>query len=99
MTKLAAKPEAAVLPVVNVLFNGEHYYVGELLDREGDPRGFEVVNKTTGFGAFLDGAVALKMRTSFQDFVVQHNGVVSVDEVEEFISAYDPLLMQRVVYH
>ncbi len=99
MSDLTAKPASASQTVVNVLFNGEHYYVGELLDGQGGPRGFEVVNKTTGFGAFLDGAIALKMRSSFQDFVLQHNGVVSIDEVEEFISAYDPLLMQRVVYH
>lgn len=63
------------------------------------PHGFEVVNKHTGHGAFLDGAVAEKMRTSFHAFVVQHGGQVSADQVDDFISDYDALLMQRVVYH
>ena len=63
------------------------------------PHGFEVVNKHTGHGAFLDGAVAEKMRTSIHAFVVQHGGQVSADQVDDFISDYDALLMQRVVYH
>ena len=63
------------------------------------PHGFEVVNKHTGHGAFLDGAVAEKMRTSFHAFVVQHGGQVSADQVDDFLSDYDALLMQRVVYH
>ena len=45
------------------------------------------------------GAVAEKMRTSFHAFVVQHGGQVSADQVDDFISDYDALLMQRVVYH
>ncbi len=63
------------------------------------PHGFEVVNKHTGHGAFLDGAVAEKMRTSFHAFVLQHGGQVSADQVDDFISDYDALLVQRVVYH
>ena len=63
------------------------------------PHGFEVVNKHTGHGAFLDGAVADKIRTSFHAFVAQHGGQVSADQVDDFISDYDALLMQRVVYH
>ena len=99
---------------MNVLFNGVRYYVAEIgsgpvagvsLERVqsvGAPsglHGFEVVNKHTGHGAFLDGAIAAKMRTSFHAFVVQHGGQVSADQVDDFISDYDALLMQRVVYH
>lgn len=99
---------------MNVLFNGVRYYVAEIgsgpvdgvplgnAKSGGAPsalHGFEVVNKHTGHGAFLDGAVAEKMRTSFHAFVVQHGGQVSADQVDDFISDYDALLMQRVVYH
>lgn len=84
---------------MNVLFNGAHYYVAEISDQQSGSRGFEVVNKLTGHGAFLDGAVAAKMRTSFHSLVVEHGGQVTADQVEEFISGYDALLMQRVVYH
>jgi hypothetical protein len=84
---------------MNVLFNGALYYVAEISDQLAGSRGFEVVNKRTGHGAFLDGAVADKMRTSFHLFMVERGGQATADEVEEFISDYDGLLMQRVVYH
>ena len=98
---LPATPPAE-LPM-NVLFNGMRYYVAEIGGgpMDGVPmrlHGFEVVNKHTGHGAFLDGAVAEKMRTSFHALVMQHGGQVLPEQVENFISDYDALLMQRVVY-
>lgn len=94
---VVAKP--AVELRLNVLFNGDGYYVAEISDQQSGSRGFEVVNKRTGHGAFLDGAVAAGMRTSFHTFMVEHGGQITADEMEEFISGYDALLMQRVVYH
>lgn len=82
-----------------ILFNGTQYYVAEISGERDGPRGFEVVNKLTGRGAFIGGAVAVKMRASFQAFVIEHNGELTAEQVEEFISGYDALLMQRVVYH
>ena len=43
---------------MNVLFNGAHYYVAEISDQYSGSRGFEVVNKLTGHGAFLDPEIA-----------------------------------------
>lgn len=107
VASLSAAPQAEL--AMNVLFNGVRYYVTEIgggpIDGGsvgGAPlrlHGFEVVNKHTGHGAFIDGAVAEKMRTSFHAFVVQHGGQVSAEQFEDFISDYDALLMQRVVYH
>ena len=94
----AAEPSNLDLSM-NVLFNGALYYVAEISDQQSGSRGFEVVNKRTGHGAFLDGAVAAKMRTSFQSLLVLHGGQVTEDQVDEFIGEYDALLMQRVVYH
>ena len=102
MTQATPVPATALSKIdlsLNVLFNGALYYVAEISDSQAGSRGFEVVNKRTGHGAFLDGAVAEKMRTSFQVFMVAHGGQATADEVEEFISDYDGLLMQRVVYH
>jgi Protein of unknown function (DUF3567) len=84
---------------MNVLFNGEHYYVAEISGAQSGPQGFEVVNKLTGRGAFLGGVIAAKMRESFHALAVEHNGQLTIEQVEEFIGAYDALLMQRVVYH
>jgi hypothetical protein len=81
-----------------VLFNSPHYYVAEISCQ---PKllGFEVVDKFTGRGAFIDGAVAEQMRESFQQLVADHDGAVTPEEVDDFIGGYDALLLQRVVYH
>lgn len=84
--------------LTNVLFNSPNYYVAEISQGR-SLQGFEVVDKFTGRGAFIDGAVADKMRTSFQSFVSDHGGEVTPDDVDDFIRGFDALLMQRVVFH
>ena len=81
-----------------VLFNSPHYYVAEI-SCQPNLLGFEVVDKFSGRGAFIDGAVAEHMRESFQALVAEHEGSVTPEEVDEFIGGYDALLLQRVVYH
>ena len=82
----------------NVLFNSPNYYVAEVSQGR-NLQGFEVVDKFSGRGAFIDGAVAIKMRASFQTLVSEHEGQVTPDEVDEFIRGFDGMLMQRVVFH
>jgi hypothetical protein len=84
--------------LTNVLFNSPNYYVAEISQGR-SLQGFEVVDKFTGRGAFIDGAVATKLRDSFHAMVAAHAGEVTPDQVDEFISGYDALLMQRVVFH
>ncbi len=84
--------------LTNVLFNSANYYVAEISQGR-SLQGFEVVDKYSGRGAFLDGAVAIKIRDSFQALVADHDGEVTQDEVDDFIRGYDALLMQRVVFH
>ncbi len=84
--------------LTNVLFNSPNYYVAEVSQGR-NLQGFEVVDKFTGRGAFIDGAVATKLRASFQAMVAAHAGEVTPDQVDEFISGYDALLLQRVVFH
>jgi hypothetical protein len=82
-----------------VLFNSPHYYVAEISCQPTNLLGFEVVDKFSGRGAFIDGAVAVQMRESFQALVAEHDGAVTPEEVDDFIGGYDALLLQRVVYH
>ena len=82
-----------------VLFNSPHYYVAEISCQPTNLLGFEVVDKFSGRGAFIDGAVAVHMRESFQALVAEHDGAVTPEEVDDFIGGYDALLLQRVVYH
>ena len=84
--------------LTNVLFNSPNYYVAEISQGR-SLQGFEVVNKFTGRGAFIDGAVAAKIRASFQAMVTDHHGEVTPEQVDEFIFGFDALLMQRVVLH
>lgn len=84
--------------LTNVLFNSPNYYVAEISQGR-SLQGFEVVDKFTGRGAFIDGPVAAGMRESFQSFINERGGQVTPDDVDEFIRGYDALLMQRVVFH
>ena len=94
---ILSRPEAAAI-LTNVLFNSQNYYVAEISQTRG-LQGFEVVDKYTGRGAFIDGAVAVQMRESFQALVDNHEGEITPDEVDDFIRGYDALLNQRVVFH
>jgi hypothetical protein len=100
MTETTEKPAAPTALVSNVLFNSAQYYVAEIGGPEGSThQGFEMVDKLTGRGAFIDGAVAIKMRASFQALVDEHNGQVTPDEVDDFLRDYDAMLVSRVVFH
>ncbi|MFN0161059.1 MAG: DUF3567 family protein [Burkholderiales bacterium] len=98
--KIDAIQDASEVPVVmtNVLFNSPHYYVAEISQGR-SLSGFEVVDKFTGRGAFIDGAVAARMRASFQAMVNGQSGDVTPDQVDEFLGDFDAMLMQRVVFH
>lgn len=84
--------------LTNVLFNSANYYVAEVSQGRA-LQGFEVVDKFSGRGAFLDGAVAVRMRASFQAMAADSEREVTPDDVDEFIRGFDALLMQRVVFH
>ncbi len=84
--------------LTSVLFNSANYYVAEVSQGRA-LQGFEVVDKFSGRGAFLDGAVAVRMRASFQAMAADSEREVTPDDVDEFIRGFDALLMQRVVFH
>jgi hypothetical protein len=77
---------------MNVMYNSENYYVVEFPGRDG----IELVDKTTGRGGFLEGAVELKFRASMADLAL---GEPSTDSVDEFLAEYDALLTNPMVLH
>jgi hypothetical protein len=77
---------------MNVLYNSENYYLVEFPGR----RGIELVDKHRGRGAFLEGAVEMKLRASMADVAAQDQ---SADSMDEFLGHYDALLTQRVLLH
>ena len=77
---------------MNVMYNSENYCVVEFPGRHG----IELVDKTTGRAGFLEGAVEVKFRASLADFAA---GEPSSESVDEFLGAYDALLINSVALH
>ncbi len=77
---------------VNVMYNSENYCVVEFPGRGG----IELVDKTTGRGGFLEGAVEVKFRASMADLAA---GEPNIESVDEFLGHYDALLTNPMVLH
>jgi hypothetical protein len=78
--------------MMNVMYNSENYYVVEFPGRDG----IELVDKTTGRGGFLEGAVEVQFRASMADLAA---GEPSTESVDEFLGHYDALLTNPMVLH
>ncbi len=79
---------------MNVMYNSENYYVVEFPGRAG----IELVDKTTGRGGFLQGAVEVKFRAHMANLAIEQPEP-STESVDEFLAHYDALLMNPVVLH
>lgn len=77
---------------MHVVYNSEHYYVAEYPGRAG----IELVDKTTGRGGFLEGAVALQFRQRMASLAAEEPSEESVDE---FLAHYDALLTVPMLLH
>ena len=77
---------------MNVLYNSENYYVVEFPGRGG----LELVDKTSGKGGFLEGAVEFKVRETMADLSAREPNVESVDE---FLGTYEALLTTPMSVH
>lgn len=77
---------------MNIVYDSEHYYVVEYPGEHG----YELVDKQSGRGTFLQGESADKFRDSMQSVIAQSPSIESVDE---FLSHFDPMLNQPLVYH
>jgi len=77
---------------MNVMYNSENYYVAEFPGRAG----IELVDKSTGRGGFLEGAVETKFRASMADLA---SAEPSVESVDEFLGRYEALLTNPMRLH
>jgi len=77
---------------MNIVYNSQHYYLVEYPVRGG----FELVDKDSGRGTFLQGSVAAQFRQSLQEAVDINPDVEAIDE---FLGEFDEWLDQPVVYH
>ena len=77
---------------MNVLYNSEQYYVVEFPGLGG----IELVDKSSGRGGFLAGAVEVKFRATMAGFAA---GEPTAESVDEFLGHYDALLTNPMVLH
>lgn len=77
---------------MNVVYNSEHYYVVEYPGEHG----YEVVNKQSGRGTFLQGESADRFGDSMRSVIAQNPTNESMDD---FLSRLDSMLHQPIVYH
>jgi hypothetical protein len=77
---------------MNVLYDSDNYYVAEFPGCGG----IELVDKNTGRGGFLEGAVESEFRASMAHLA---SGEPSESSVDEFLSRYDALLTNAVKLH
>jgi hypothetical protein len=78
--------------MMNVIYNSEHYYVVEYPAQHG----YELVDKKTQRGTFLQGDVADRFAQSMQNAV---NEDASIEHVDEFLGSFDVLMNLRLIVH
>ena len=84
-------PRKQTAGIMNLVYNSEHFYVVEF---GGD--GFELVDKHSGRGTFLQGVSADRFRDSMQSVIATSPTIESMDE---FLSCFEELLTHKVVLH
>lgn len=77
---------------MHVVYNSDHYYVAEFPGHAG----IELVDKTTGRGGFLEGAVERRFRLHMANLAAEEPSEESVDE---FLAHYGALLNTPVALH
>ncbi|MDA0274847.1 MAG: DUF3567 family protein [Proteobacteria bacterium] len=79
---------------MNVMYSSANYYVVEFPGCAG----IELVDKTTGRGGFLEGAVESKFRAHMAN-LASEDPEPSTESVDEFLTHYDALLNNPVSLH
>lgn len=77
---------------MNIIYNSDQYWV---LEYPGG-QGYELVDKRTARGAYLQGDVARRFAVSMQKAIAEE---ATVEHVDEFLDGYDAVLDLPIVYH
>ena len=85
---------------MNMIYNSEQYSVVEFgADREQEALrygGFEIVDKSGRREAFIGGALAQSFRRDVNKLIATEP---SIEEIDDFLGAYDCLMQQPVLLH
>jgi hypothetical protein len=77
---------------MNVIYNSDNYYVVEYPAQNG----YELVDKHTARGAYLQGDAADKFLESMKNVIAED---ATVERVDEFLDEFDVLFNLPVVFH
>lgn len=81
-----------------MIYNSPNYVVMEFGagDEEAGRGGYEIMDKNARREIFIEGIMAEHFRESVQQLM---QGEPTVDEVDEFLGRFDPLMQQPVTIH
>jgi hypothetical protein len=77
---------------MQMVYNSPHFYVVEYPAQDG----FELIDKESGRGAFIQGPVAAQFRDSMK-ILAKRNP--SLETVDEFLEGFENWMTQPVIYH
>jgi hypothetical protein len=84
-------------PRMNMIYNSSNYCVVEFgVAAAPDMGGFEIMDKNAKREIYLAGALAEGFRRGVAELIAQQP---SVEEVDEFLSQFDPLMTQPMILH
>jgi hypothetical protein len=91
-------PEAQRGFLMNMIYNSPNYCVVEFKSAEGEPfaGGYEIMDKTGKREIFLGGMLADKFRFDVSQLIATEP---SVEEVDDFLSGFEGLMLQPLVLH
>ena len=78
--------------MMNIIYSSDNYYVVEYPTQHG----YELVDKRTQRGTFLQGDVADRFARSLRDAAAKN---ASFENVDEFLGNFEVLLNLPLVYH
>lgn len=82
---------------MQMIYNSPSYCVFEFkADPEIGSGGFEIMDKAARRELFIGGAMALRFRENVAELIAAQP---SVEEVDEFLSRFDGLMVQPLVQH
>ena len=81
---------------MNMIYNSPSYCVVEFRDTAGEIGGYEIMDKHGRKEIYLDGDLAVNFRDDVQELIEREP---SVEEVDDFLSRFQGLMLTPVVLH
>ncbi len=81
---------------MNMIYNSPNYCVVEFRELEGQPGGYEIMDKAARREIYIDGPMAQSFRENVQELIASEP---TIEEVDDFLSRFDGLMQQPLTLH